>query len=294
MPAMGMPAYALQPVPAPTPMPLAADPAPMPMVVASGQPPADYSHWTSEPPLSRIAFGIEGFYDNYQEDSVGLDNEATNGSITLDYDHFFDDHLFVGIDGRVSYGEDDYRSDTGSTDGIPVWEYELRGKLGARRTTQSGAHVDFYSGLGLRYYDYQFKGHDTVVGSTTYVSYDRRITQLYLPIGMTHTSDLGGWAFRKNIEADALLWGNVSSRIGTLSGYGNVENRQTPFSGVGVRGELTFGYLNARGSGVEFGPFVRYWWVGDSDPETDSVSTQNFIEPENSRLQLGAALRYLF
>lgn len=281
------PAYAPAPVYEAAPAAAAIAYAPQP---SYGEPIASDSWGAQSRTHERMALGIEGFYDNYQEDSVDLDNEAINGSITAEYTHFFDSRLFAGLDGRASYGEDDYSSISGQLDGIPVWEYEARARVGQRSMLAQGSTLDLYSGLGFRYYDYKFKG-ESVNGSS---GYDRRIAQLYLPVGVTHTSDLSGWSFRKNIEADALLWGNVSSRLGTIPGYGNVENRQKAFTGFGLRGELTFANLNAQGSGFEFGPFVRYWYVDDSENEFEPVSGLTFIEPENTRLQLGATLRYLF
>jgi hypothetical protein len=113
-------------------------------------------------------------------------------------------------------------------------------------------------------------------------------------VGITHTSTQGSWTIRKNLEADALLYGNVSSRLGTIPGFGNVENDQDPFSGWGARGELMLGKVNAQGYGYEFGPFFRYWWVDDSNTEFDGVSGGTYLEPENTRLQIGATARWLF
>lgn len=245
--------------------------------------------WAAAAPTDRLALGVEGFFDNYKEDSVDLDNKAWNGSLTADYVHFFDNRLFAGLDGRVSYGEDDYSSISGEVDGIPVWEYEGRAK-GGYRFYGNGSTIDLYTGLGFKYYDYKFKG-ESANGSS---GYDRRIAQLYLPVGLTHTDQQGDWTFRKNIEADALLWGNVSSRLGTIPGYGNVENRQTAFTGFALRGELTMANLNAAGQGFEFGPFIRYWYADDSETKYDPVSGFTFLEPENTRLQVGGTLRYLF
>jgi len=287
------PAYTPPPAPAPVYQAPAAQPYAVPMTQNAPQPSWQDSSMAGKP-ADRLALGVEAFYDNYREDSVDLDNKAIYGSITGDYAHFFDPRWFAGMDGRVSYGSNDYESSTGSIDGIPQWEFEGRAK-GGYRFLVGNSTLDLYSGLGARYFRDNFKGESATVGGITYFGYDRRIFQAYIPIGLTQTNKMGNWTVRKNIEADALLYGNVSSRLeGTGLAVGNVENKQDPFSGLGIRGELTFANLDAQQRGWEFGPFIRYWYVDDSKDKFDPISAATYLEPENTRLQLGATVRYLF
>lgn len=281
MPAPMASAYGTAPVYAPA-APLQAGPAPMGDWNAAGALPAD-----------RIALGLEVYYDNYKEDSVDLDSDAYYGGITGDYQHFFDPRWFGGIDGRAAYGRNDYSSITGEVNDVPQWEFEGRAKGGYRWLVNNGT-LDLYSGIGARYYQDDFKGENSTIGGITFFGYDRNIFQAYLPVGLTHTNKQGSWTFRTNFEADALLYGNVSSRLGTIPGYGNIENRQDAFSGWGARGEFTLGQLDAGGAGWEAGPYFRYWYADDTDPELDSVSGDSFIEPENTRLQVGLTGRLLF
>ncbi len=239
------------------------------------------------------SIGVEAFYDNYQEDVVGLDSEAMYGSLTAAYQHFMESGWFFGMDGRASYGNNDYASISGTISSVPQWEFESRGTSGFRFVNDMGGTLDVYGGLGARYYRDEGKGEHTDLGAA---GYDRRIFQAYLPIGVTHrVTGISGWTYGQNLEADALLFGSVSSRLAGsgLSGYENIVNRQDPFTGFGLRAEVTFANLDASGSGFEFGPFVRYWYIDDSNPNTDRFGT-TWIEPENTRLQLGMTARWLY
>jgi len=301
-----VPAYAQQPAPMVAPAPAyVAAPVAMTAPAAQNIAPAPYNpamdqrsrYAAQTADLSRDegSIGLEGFWDNYKEDAVDLDSEAIYGSVTGSYQSFFSPQGFFAVDGRVSYGEDHYKSPTGNIKGIPQWEFDTRTRLGVR-IPHNGSVIDLYSGLGARYYRDEFKGYNDTVGGTTYMGYDRRILQFYLPVGITHRQTLAsGWSIRQNYEADALLWGNVSSRLENtgIPGLQNVENRQDAFSGFGLRAEVMFGQLDTQGRGFEFGPFVRYWYVDDSNLE-DFGGGQQGLEPENTRLQLGAAVKYQF
>jgi hypothetical protein len=241
-------------------------------------------------PRDEASIGIEAYYDNYQEDLVDLETEGEFFSITGAYKYFATPDLFLLGELRTSYGSSDYDSVSGSIQAIPENEHELRASLGHRFLNDTG-YLDGYIGLGGRYYRMNLKDK---VSNTGAVGYDRRILQAYLPIGYTYVRPMEGWTLRHNLEFDALLWGNVSSRLaGTGLGLNNVENRQEAFSGYGIRGDVMFGQLDGQGRGLEFGPFVRYWDVDDSEPEADGLGN-TFIEPENQHLEAGAGVKYRF
>lgn len=242
-------------------------------------------HRTS--PRDRFSVGIEGFYSNYEEGSIGMEESGPFGSLTGSYTHYFSPRWYGALDLRGSYGYADYSSSSGEISDITQWETENR-LLAGYDFTYAGNSLKVYSGLGTRYFSDEAKGK---VSSTGALAYDRRIFQLYLPIGATYEFSAYGIDFAPNLELDPIFWGNVSSRLGSIPGYYDVENRQT--SGLGIRAELMMRQLNSAGSGWEFGPFLRYWDVPDSDTTTDPASNV-WVEPENSRLQAGAALKYRF
>jgi len=237
--------------------------------------------------------GAEGFYDNYREPDATVNSHATYGSVTGEYKHDFDgslgDSVFVGIDGRASYGKDHYSSiASGSGTGVVQLEFDGRVKTGIDYSNG----ISPYVGLGLRYYEDEGKNTVTTIDAA---GYDRRITQLYLPVGASYTYTGYGLKIVPNIEYDQLLYGNVNSRLQYLGNScyainqlpcSNDNNRQ--MSGYGVRGDMMF---SLEGSIWQFGPFVRYWNINQSEITNVGPNNVGFVEPENKRLQIGAALK---
>jgi hypothetical protein len=235
-------------------------------------------------PDDSFTLGIEGYYDNYQEELVSLDSTGYFGGITASYEHSFNPDWYAAAELRAAYGSNDYESISGTIDGIPEWEVETRLLAGYTPRYYQQRPLRLYTGLGTRYFSDELKGEVTNLG---FAGYDRRIFQVYLPIGFTYQFAAYGLNFAPTIEYDKLLWGNVSSRLGTLGGpYRNIENEQT--EGYGLRGELMMSQMDASGRGWQFGPFFRYWDIPDSDVDG------GFIEPKNTRLQAGANVKYLF
>jgi len=229
-----------------------------------------------------FSLGVEGFYDAYNEPQIDVNINTYYGSITGKWIHKWNP-FFTALDGRYSVGTDNYSSPSGTFSGAVEDETDDRIRVGANL----GAFAP-YLGLGVRYFVDNGKGEVTSLGA---FGYDRRITQLYAPIGITytHTTD-SGWILSPNIEFDPLLYGNVNSRLGTVPGFYNINNTQ--HSGYGVRGEFMVGW-NVNKLELQCGPFVRYWNIHDSDVTTDPAGNQ-WIEPHNNRTQYGLAFRMLW
>jgi hypothetical protein len=236
----------------------------------------------------RFSIGIEGYYDQYEEDSVSLTDKGMFGGVSLAYTHYFNPQWFAGIDARGAIGSTDYESVSGTIDDIPQWEVETRLLTGYDIAFPGRGVLKPYFGFGTRYFVDELKGKVTETGAN---GYDRRIFQIFMPIGATYEYSSMGLDFAPNLEIAPLIWGNVSSRLGTLAGFYNVENRQD--SGMLLKGEFMMGQRLANGTSWQFGPFVRYWDVPDSKTEVDPAS-RVWIEPENTRLQAGASVKYSF
>ena len=300
------PAYAAQPVSAPI---MATEPAPSPYIAQqqsrSAPPVSGYDNEPIYPPPAMQPYvppsdpnagaysgsaGLEYYHDNYQEDSLSLDNEATyfaaTGALTYSQNHWF-----ISGDTRVAYGWNDYSSPSGTLSDVPQWEFDTRVTAGIESRYGERGMFRPYIGLGNRYFRDELKGEITNLNA---VGYDRRIVQWYLPVGVQYRyTGPSGWHYNPTLEYMHLLYGNVSSRLrGTGLGLENVENRQKSGFG-GIRGEFMIGQRTASGNGFEFGPFVRYWDIDDSELENDSLGN-TWQEPANTRLQLGATVRYLF
>jgi len=191
-----------------------------------------------------------------------------------------------GVEGRVGWGQVDY--DGALMDGTP---YEDNGI------------DDFVAGIGLLWgleWDptpfisgfhigiaYRYLNDDS---SSDPAGYDRKANYLYLPIrleaiaGSRHFVQV---AFLT--EVDVLLFGLQVSRLGDVGladdpdvkiHIGDVYNPQLPFSGVGAQGSIEFRF-RSRPIDLAIGPFVRFWYVGES------VRSKGFVEPENYTLEAG-------
>ena len=239
----------------------------------------------------RLMLGVEAFYDNYKEPETfpDLNSHAHYGAVDIGYDYYFSPTGYAGFEGRVSYGRENYKSNSGSIHDIPQWEFDAR-FLGGSDNDLGGNHrIKVYAGLGSRYYLDKSKGEVTNLGA---LGYERRIFQIYAPIGATYEYPAYGLIFAPNLEIDPLLYGNVQSRLQSIPGYETFNNRQQLFSGVGVRGEFMVKQRYEGGMGWEFGPFFRTWNVADS--ELDFNGSGGGMEPQNTRFQVGTKLKLLF
>ncbi len=263
-------------------------PAPAPTPAPVSQPPVQTASSTDKGQGGGVvSLGVEGFHDSYREPAAFptlLDN-SNYGSITASYTHTSPRNYIFGADGRLSYGSDHYRSDSGSSAGSPQYEGELRLRGGGTFLLM-GDVTTLYTGVGGRFFYDNSKGTVTDLGL---FGYDRRIAQLYVPVGMTWHLPVGSWLLSSNLEYDQLIKGWVNSRLQSLGGY-DIRNTQT--RGYGLRGELMFRPI-AENSTWEIGPFFRYWNVADSNTYT-APDTSQWLEPQNTRIQVGAALRVLY
>ncbi|OYW13856.1 MAG: hypothetical protein B7X02_01300 [Rhodospirillales bacterium 12-54-5] len=266
---------------------------PAPMLVTEPAPVPDYptgqfirsADATAGLVRNRYYLGAQVFYDNYEEPDAfpDLHEDSYYGAVTAGVTHYFSPHLFGTAEGRLSYGQSDYYSSQGHISGTPQWESE--GRLLAGYDARVGqSHLKPYTGIATRYFFDNGKGETTDQGV---YAYDRRIWQLYVPIGVTYEWMADGLTFAPTIEADRLIYGNVKSQLGEIPGYPDLNNQQ--YDGWGWRGSIMISKLHDNGTGWQFGPFFRYWGVQDS-----SKGIGGSYEPHNQRIQIGTDFRYLF
>jgi hypothetical protein len=260
------------------------------------QPSADNYGYPAKTKRDRSSIGVEAFYDNYREPTATVNSNAYYGAFDAGWDHYYTPLWYSSLEGRLSYGEDDYKSTaSGSVHGVPQWEYDLRLTGGYDVPLSNNNHFKTYGGLGSRYYRDEGKGEVTDLGAE---AYDRRIFQLYAPLGMTYEFHAYGLTFAPNFEFDPLLYGNVSTRFTNVPGIvTNANFVQNIFNGYGLRGEFAISRMNANGTGWQISPFIRYWNIDDSQDQLISDrfgNTEDFEEPQNNRLQTGVKMKYLF
>jgi len=258
-----------------------------------GVTPAPMPIQSKKPARDSFSVAVESFYDRYQEESVDVDNRAVYGSLTLGYTGYFGSRSqwFAGTDLRVSYGQEDYKSPSGKIDGIDQWEVENRILGGYDIAFAGNRHIKPYTGFDTRYYRDEGKGKVTNLGAN---AYDRRILQMFVPVGLTYEFPAHGFTIAPTAEYAHLVFGRVESRLQNVPGFYEAGNYQ--HSGYGLRGEVMVRKLESNGSGWEFGPFIRYWHFNNSDIDTTLPTPQGnqWVEPDNNRIQAGAKLKYLF
>jgi len=238
------------------------------------------------------AAGAELHYQTYEEPSLVVEMEGPFAGLTLE--GRLDANLWMlRADGRLAYGLMDYSSrDTGTDDGISNYVFE--GRIVGGRTLPLGADASVtpYVGYGYRTLYDDGGGRRTTTG---HVGYDRWSQYHYIPIGIDGDFRLSPtWSMKPNIEYDYFITGTQNSYLSDVRGFSDVENDQD--SGYGLRASLMFGTTWNR-QPIEFGPFVRYWHIEDSDlqPVYRNGALFGFgFEPENETLEAGLAFKMRF
>ncbi len=189
----------------------------------------------------------------------------------------------VKIEGRLSFGEVDY--DGSYMDGTPLHtsgtdDFLLDVRVLWGREWQPVRFPDaFYAGLGYRYLNDD--------SSEQAGGYLRESNYLYIPLGSRADFELRDrWSLGLTGEFDVLLVGYQISHLDDVDpGSPRVRNWQWP--GFGVRGAVALRH-RSRSLDVAISPFVRYWWIGESDV------SDGYYEPENNTFEYGLSAVFRF
>lgn len=242
---------------------------------------------------NQYSFGVEGYSDKYKEETIQRQDKALFGGVTAAYVHSANGY-FTSVEGRVAYGSNDYKSNVGKISDIAQYEGELRVLTGISIPIKTIGGVKAlvpYLGLGTRYFSDSAKGK---VSNAGFIGYDRSIMQLYVPVGMKWEFTSGALTFSPMVEFDALLYGRVNSYLSDRnSTEKDITNQQR--KGFGGRGEFMVGQ-KLEDYSWQIGPYVRYWDIKKSDSKLNpgGATPGPVVEPANTRLQTGAALRVMF
>jgi hypothetical protein len=240
------------------------------------------------PSNSGVAFtgtvGIEGHYQNYRESSIGVQEDGFFGGVTGAGQAEWERWQLRG-DVRVAYGRMDYTG-SGRIDGIDDYVFEGRAVIGYVIPVGGSAITRFlpYAGYGYRTLLDDLGGRTSTTGAR---GYDRISQYHYVPIGLETTIAGGsGWTFKPTVEYDYFITGRQESKLSQAS-TGLPDLTHTQDSGFGLRGSLMAATTWADRP-IEFGPFVRYWNIDDSEVKS------GFFEPENETVEAGLALKLGF
>ncbi|NLH42446.1 MAG: hypothetical protein GX448_11465 [Planctomycetes bacterium] len=215
-------------------------------------------------------YGVVGSYTFYDRPetarpAAGVPQEAPVACSTF------------AFDGRIAAGQVDY--DGSFMDGTPlsnsgIDDFLLDVRLLWGRHWEPARIVQAaYAGLGYRYLCDDSSGKPG--------GYQRESNYLYLPVGVRKGFDLTGrWDLTLTGELDMLLVGRQISHLSDANpDLPDVRNWQWP----GLGATLSADFLRRGPSwAVGFSPFLRYWWVDESD-----LSADGYYEPRNNTFEYG-------
>jgi len=229
---------------------------------------------------------IHVFYDESVMDEEGFLNGVFAG-----YVHRFDGGAMLALEGEFFAGGLDY--DGQYLNGIPVtadtddYLVQFRGLAGWDFALGTWT-VTPYIGLGWRYWNNEINA----VGG-----YEREIRYLYAPLGVrAMVSPAPKWIFGLSGEYDLFLDGRVDANLSDVGpGYEDVTLDQDFGSGYGLRASAFAAYAFERMT-LRLEPFIRYWDIDESDPDTGATPLGNvrWVEPENTTTILGTRLSLRF
>jgi hypothetical protein len=245
-------------------------------------------------PKHVLKVGPEFSYITYKEPNVMKERGLMYGvSASYSY-HNKQNLLMLGIEGKASYGEVDYKGATFigtplEIDNIPDYMLEFRGLVGVDLPVKD-FYVTYYTGIGYRYLNDD--AHEKYAGG-----YERESNYFYSPIGMKLTAPLeNDWSFRATAEADIFWKGTQKSHLEDLDiGLHKVDNDQDFNTGYGLRGSMSL-QKKLNNLWIEIEPFIRYWHIKDSDTEVVKFDgfTGSIWEPSNHSTELGVMLLIAF
>lgn len=240
---------------------------------------------TSDPLLTRPGWEIGGqaSYYRYDEPSIGMRLWGPRVGIAGAYTAVAENRVFFRLEGRYSYGELTYEA-TGTKDSVPDSILEVRSLLGKDFLSGGKFSLAPYLGLGYRHLYNDLRG----TTSTGAIGYRRYSQYLYVPIGISMRTSVGGqWVLAPTLEYDYFIAGRQQSQLSdTNLGFSDARNEQE--KGYGFRVSLM-----AEKSSWAFGPWMHYWHIEDSDIVSIGQGVAG-LEPRNETREFGIEVRYRF
>lgn len=189
------------------------------------------------------------------------------------------------LDAKISFGQMDYSSTSGTISGIEDYLFELRGVMGYDWAISNDWLATPYFGFGYRRLSDDSSGKTSSLGAS---GYGRVANYVYIPIGLEISHQLNkAWRVGATGEFDWFLWGRQESFLSDAdSSLPDLINEQK--RGLGLRGSLK---VLKEGDKVNFlvEPFVRYWHLSDSKTVVAAGSGVVIagLEPNNNSTEMG-------
>ncbi len=233
--------------------------------------------------------GPEGYYYAYREPNL-IHQIGPYAGVNASYTYKVG-IAFLTANAIADVGYLNYKSNgTGTLNG--KWDFtgDFRLLGGADLISNESFGISPFTGLGYRLLFDMGRNRTTSTGA---IAYDRLSQYFYVPVGLAFSFVAGNWILRPTAEYDYLVRGKQISYLSQAGASGDVGNRQT--HGYALRGTLLAETGTPWGR-IAFGPFVRYWNIGESKPAFFTIAGVPFegFEPHNTTLEAGATLRFHF
>jgi len=241
--------------------------------------------------LPKVTVGAEGYVENYRETVDGYTFMKENSqmfALTASARLDLSTDQALEFSGRYGRGDADYRSSTGSKDGLTRISSDWR--LVYKHDFPAGTRtVTPEAGFGVRLLsdhldEFQPGG------------YRRESTYQYLLLGVSGRSPLSNdWALVPRFAYQYLVKGRQQSHLSDINPtYPDLTNTQ--HNGYGLEFSVGFEKTLADKTIVALTPFFRYWNIGDSSTDTASSSTVIITgkEPKNATQEAGINVAYRF
>ncbi len=188
------------------------------------------------------------------------------------------------VEGRYSWGEVDYDGGLWDPETQTSTPYEIKGIddfvvgvgfLWGREWQPATFISGFHVGIAYRYLN-----DDT---SFDPYGYERESNYFYAPVRLEAVvGSRNTWQLGFTGELDVLLVGlQISHLEGVDPEASKLYNWQ--WGGVGAQGSIALRHRSEI-LDLAIAPFVRYWWISESEPD------QGYVEPENNTVEYGLRL----
>jgi hypothetical protein len=243
-------------------------------------------------------------YREREDGKVIVRDDGLFGGIGIGYVETIGGGSFLRGRLRVAAGSVDYRSDGSIVDEPGGEEVRLDNVLhtsgqlelhfGKNFAVGTGATLTPFVGLGSRYLIDSSGGE---VSDSGLLGYDREISYAYVPIGADATVPVGRRSvLRLSAQYNLFVGGTAKSRFSKIDPQVPDIEVDTQ-EGHGLEASAMLGLPVGRRE-LAFGPFLRFWKIGQSDsiligPEFPG-EPERFVEPRNRTTELGIRVSLAF
>lgn len=248
------------------------------------------------PAVNNFSVGLGAGGSYYQEPPGQVPQLTIDGkhySLNLAYTNYHIDSFLLQLSQQFTMGPVDYQGYQGQGSISDASDTLFNTRLLSGYNIVQTKYVSVIPFLGVGYRNLHDDLHAGSINSVTQSHYPLRvINYLYSPVGVFLITQMGPQAaIQMHFEYDIFWHGEVITNAFQVQGVPlpKVVNEQA--QGYGLRASIEFLIPDQRRL-FSVGPFVHYWNIHDSNTVT-SEGIQ-FVEPENSTMEVGAEASIIF